>query len=74
MLIDYYEEFKNIPHINKLLVKRFDNYIREKDIPRHEIYEKINEFVDTLHIATTTRKNYKYGLRRFVEEVSYNWW
>lgn len=75
MLMEYYDEFSDCnPNLFKKTVRAFDEYIKEHEIPQNEVYERINELTYTLTVMTKTRQSYRTALRRFVEEISRNYW
>ncbi len=75
MLIEHYEELgKDRNNLNRKQVLLFEKYIKDNKIPQEDVYDNVNPFIDSFGYAKSTRKNYRYSLRVYVEDVAYNNW
>ena len=75
MLSEYYDEFgEDIPHLFKKQVIGYELYIQEKKIPTIDVFEKVTEYIDSLPYSVTTKRNYKTAMRRYITEISRNYW
>lgn len=70
MISEYWEELQHrTPHINLKQVKYFEEYLTENNIPQYQWIEAVREYYDNSSYAKTTRKNYKYGMRIYLENI-----
>lgn len=75
MIIEYFDEFgKDNVRVLPKHVKGYEKYIKEHHIPQSKVYDAVEAYVDTLPVVTKTKKNYRYGLRKYIEEISRNYW
>lgn len=74
MIIEYFDEFGDIANLHPKHVKGYEKYIQEHEIPRLEVYEKIDEYLETLPIMKSTRRRYKTALGQYIREISRNYW
>lgn len=73
MLTEYKEEFeKTIPYkyLTKNIVRDFEGYLIENDIPLSDAYNHIIPFSETQCIVSRkTQRGYRTRLRRFIEYI-----
>lgn len=75
MLMEYYDTYgvRNNQIFPKT-IRLYEKYIQEKEIEQWEYLEKIDEFIETLPYTKATKKNYKAGLRIYIEDIARENW
>ncbi len=70
-LTQYYDEFevKQSSPIPFKYIKMFEKYIKDKRIQFNDMYNYVNDFIETLPLSKLAGNPYKANLRKYIEFV-----
>lgn len=70
MISEYWEEFKDsTPRINKKQVTDYEEYLKEHEVQEEDWFEYVRHFYGQSRYARSTRRNYKYGMHVYIEQI-----